>query len=51
VQGYDYFYDITRPFQINDYIVKSNEFDSIVRSDRYEDSGKVYPARLFAFYG
>jgi hypothetical protein len=50
MQKHDYFYNTARPFQVNDYTVKSNEFDSAVRSDRYEDFKKIYPARLLTFY-
>jgi hypothetical protein len=50
MQKYDCFYNTTRPSQVNDYTAKSNEFDSAVRSDRHEDSGKTYPARLLIFH-
>jgi hypothetical protein len=50
MQRHNCLYNITRPFQANDYTVKNNEFDSTVRSDRHEDSKKTYPARLFTFY-
>jgi hypothetical protein len=51
MQGHNYFYNTARPFQANDHITKNNEFDSAIRSDRYEDSKKVYPVRLLTFYG
>jgi hypothetical protein len=51
MQGYNYFYNIVRLSQANDHIAKNNEFDSVIRSNRHEDSKKVYPARLLAFHG
>jgi hypothetical protein len=50
IQKYNYFYNTARPSQANDYITKNNEFDNAIRSDCYEDSEKVYPARLLAFH-
>ena len=50
MQGHDYFYNITRPSQTNNHTVRNNEFDNIIRSDRYKDSEKTYPAHLFIFH-
>jgi hypothetical protein len=51
MQKYNYFHNTARPSQVNDHITRNNEFNNAIRSNRYENSEKIYPARLFAFYG